>query len=258
MRNLLSIFLKCLTTFLIGAVFTAFVFESVFKSQSLKSASAIASEQNITHNVSWGTRHAILSSRQSAVQVMSASEDTPLVSSSSGTYIKYNNQYYVLTVAHAIMGECSGLRILVSQEMFDCKRYVVIDRHTDYAIIQIDKLPNRKPINIKRQVPNNSKWDRALSIQSTVFYTGYPNALGPLTINGKIVGHDYYENVYVHSFAWPGSSGSGVFNDSGELIGYVMAISVGATEFGVTVLEDIAIVVPLYQIDWSTIKKGEN
>ena len=36
-----------------------------------------------------------------------------------------------------------------------------------------------------------------------------------------------------------------------------MAISVGATEFGVTVLEYIAIVVPLYQIDWRAISKGD-
>ena len=257
MRSLLKIASQMILSFIVGAVFSFFIFESVLKSKSLSANSEIAADDNITLKEDATTRRAILMSRESAVQIMSASEDTPVVSSSSGTYIRYNNRYYVLTVAHAIMGSCSNLRILAHQEMYHCKRFAAIDRYTDYAIIEVDKLLNRKPVRIKRSVPGNFEWSDAIAVQSDVFYTGYPNALGPLTINGKIVGHDYYENVFVHSFAWPGSSGSGVFNDSGEFIGFIMAISVGATEFGVTVLEDIAIVVPLYQIDWSAIEKGD-
>ena len=89
-----------------------------------------------------------------------------------------------------------------------------------------------------------------VSSSSGTYYTGYPNGQGPLTFAGEISGHDSSENVYVHSFAWPGSSGSGVFSDSGKLIGIIVAISVGSTEFGIDVLEDIVIVIPLYKIDW--------
>ena len=38
--------------------------------------------------------------------------------------------------------------------------------------------------------------------------------------------------------------------ESGKLIGIITAISVGSTEFGIDVLEDIMIVIPLYKIEW--------
>ena len=218
MRSLLKIASQMIVSFIVGAVFSFFIFESVLKSKSLSAAHEIAADDNVTLKEDATTKRAILMSRESAVQIMSASEDTPIVSSSSGTYVKYNGKHYVLTVAHAIMGPCSNLRILAHQEMYHCKKFAAIDRYTDYAIIEVDKLLNRKPVRIKRSVPDSSEWSGALAIQSDVFYTGFPNALGPLTINGKIVGHGYHENVYVHSFAWPGSSGSGVFNDSGEFV----------------------------------------
>ena len=93
-----------------------------------------------------------------------------------------------------------------------------------------------------------------MAIQTKIYYTGYPNGLGPFTIDGKVVGFDSSENIYIHSFAWPGSSGSGVFNEKGQMIGYTMAISVGATEYGIDVLEDIVIVVPLYKINWNMLQ----
>jgi len=257
MRSFLQATLKVLCSFLIGIVFTFFVFESVFKSEKLSEASEISADSNITQTERGITQQAILRSRLSAVQIMSASESTPIVSSSSGTYFKYKNRYYILTVAHVIMGPCDSLRIMVHQDMYECKKFVTVDRIVDYAIIEVDKLWNRTPVILFRNTPRNSGWDEALSIQTGVYYTGFPNGLGPLTIDGRIVGYDNSENTYIHSFAWPGSSGSGVFNDRGEFIGFVMAISVGVTEFGVTVLEDVAIMVPLYQIDWNVLEQGE-
>ena len=59
--------------------------------------------------------------------------------------------------------------------------------------------------------------------------------------------------VYMHSFAWGGASGSGVFALDGKLVGYLLAIDVGETVHGVDVLEDIVVVVPTFKIDWSLI-----
>ena len=55
------------------------------------------------------------------------------------------------------------------------------------------------------------------------------------------------------SHAYGGASGSGVFSASGKYIGHVVAIDVGRTEFGVDVLENIVIVVPAFNIDWSLV-----
>ena len=58
--------------------------------------------------------------------------------------------------------------------------------------------------------------------------------------------------MFLNSYAWTGSSGSGVFNSRGKLVGIIMALDVGTTQYGVDVLENLLIVVPVYQIDWLT------
>ena len=92
------------------------------------------------------------------------------------------------------------------------------------------------------------KW--TISTQTTTFYTRYPNEGGPYTFDGKIVGYKEGEALFVDSYGWSGSSGSGVFSDNGKLIGYVMALEVGETYFGRQVLENFIWVVPLFKVDW--------
>ena len=58
--------------------------------------------------------------------------------------------------------------------------------------------------------------------------------------------------IFLHSYAWPGSSGSGVFSHNGNMIGIIIALNVGITAAGYDVLEDLVIVTPLFMIDWDT------
>jgi len=67
------------------------------------------------------------------------------------------------------------------------------------------------------------------------------------------VGYADGDYVYMNSFAWGGASGSGVFTAKGQFVGYVLAIDIGQTDYGVDVLEDIVIVVPAFKIDWATL-----
>jgi hypothetical protein len=59
----------------------------------------------------------------------------------------------------------------------------------------------------------------------------------------------------INSFAWGGSSGSGVFTHDGTLIGYVVALDIGVTEYGVDVLEDVVMVMPIFRVDWAEVKR---
>jgi len=43
----------------------------------------------------------------------------------------------------------------------------------------------------------------------------------------------------------------GVFNERGKLIGYILALDVGVSEYGVDILEDIVVIVPTHHVDWS-------
>ena len=96
------------------------------------------------------------------------------------------------------------------------------------------------------------------TLLNRVVYSGYPNSLGPLTISGKVAGTDGGEFIYLDSYAWHGSSGSGVFNSGGKFIGHIVAVDVGTTEFGVQVLNNIVLVTPSYKINWEkTITEAE-
>jgi len=59
--------------------------------------------------------------------------------------------------------------------------------------------------------------------------------------------------INIRAYAWAGSSGSAVYTEDGYLIGYVLAVDVGGSEFGGDVLENILIVAPAYQIDWDVV-----
>jgi hypothetical protein len=55
-------------------------------------------------------------------------------------------------------------------------------------------------------------------------YTGYPNATGPLTIDGKIMGFVDMALYIVNTYAWSGASGSAVFDEKGNIIGIISAL----------------------------------
>ena len=112
------------------------------------------------------------------------------------------------------------------------------------------EVSRRTPVKLNEVMPSNREWEQEVSVLSETFYTGYPNGLGPLTFRGAIAGLSEESYLYLHSYAWPGSSGSGVFSYDGNLIGILIALNVGFTGAGYDVLEDLVIVTPLFMIDW--------
>ena len=137
----------------------------------------------------------------------------------------------------------------------ECQEIIHLDQHTDYAIIRVAEIPSRKAIKIPEDLPSTSEWKQAISVQKQVYYTGYPNNVGPATVDGRIIGVTSGGWTYLHTYAWRGASGSGVFNTDGHFIGYIIAIEVGETEYGYDAFENVIIIVPTFMIDWSIILK---
>ena len=110
-------------------------------------------------------------------------------------------------------------------------------------------MPTRKAIKVPRAL---GSWKKSYNLLDKTFYTGYPNSIGPTTWTGNISGFtgDY---LVVQTYAWSGASGSGVFDERGELIGIIMALDVGANEYGYQVLNNFVIVVPIWQIDFGSL-----
>jgi|TARA_R110002124_G_scaffold243144_1_gene408200 hypothetical protein len=202
-------------------------------------------------------RNAIKSSVGSSVHVVSGTSDGTIISLSTGTYIQYKDRFYILTTAHGIIGECENVAIVYFDRYAPCKSLVINNKALDYSLIEIDEIDFRKPIKV---LSGFSKNQAKYQLMDKVYYTGYPNSSGPLTFGGTISGFDEYGYIYVHSYAWAGSSGAGVFDSKGKLVGLVMAIDVGTSEYGVAVLEDIIIVIPIDMIDWAPLffPKGQN
>lgn len=181
----------------------------------------------------------------SNVRVLSLNKETLGFSALSGVYMRYRGNYYILTSAHGIVGECDTLAASYGQEAVPCEEIVAIDRETDYAIFRVPEMQSRTPIRIPQAL---ARWQKSYNLLDKVYYTGYPNSIGPTTWTGTIAGFsgDY---IVIQSYAWSGASGSGVFDENGKLIGIIMANDVGRTEFGYQVLNNFIIVVPVWRID---------
>lgn len=185
----------------------------------------------------------------SAVRVISTNTEDAVTSLATGTYFTRSGKYYVLTVAHAVIGSCEDLVIVYFEHSAPCLGYVVVDNTVDYAIIEIEKIPDRVPVRIP-QMRTLKKYPKILD---KTYYTGYPNSSGPLTFAGAIAGFTDDGLILIQSYAWTGSSGSGIFDYRGNLIGILMALDVGVTQYGVDVMEDLLIVIPISEVDWAIV-----
>ena len=210
---------------------------------------------NSDHFLVSNQKRIIEKSRQSAVRVLSMSLETGNIASSSGTYIALKDNYFVITTNHGIAGTCDTTKIIADGDMYSCVNFIENNDEVDYAVIQIEKIEDRRPIRIPRDIARTKRdWVSALSVLSKTYYTGFPNNIGPLTIDGKIMGHNDGDYIYINSYAWSGSSGSGVFSQKGDYIGFVLAIDVGTgIDGGPEVLENVVLVVPAYRINWASI-----
>ena len=243
-------FFKILAATTAISMVTAFITYSVVTNNSVPYKHQIENDDNISSYYSVSFKNAIKKSRQSTVQIVSILMQQGMISTSSGTYFESHGGYFVVGVAHGILSECEMIKIVVDDNLHDCKKLITIDQNADYSIIQIDKLEDRVPIKIPRDLPNNKQWINSFSILNKVVYTGYPNNIGPITIPGQVAGYSGSSYAYILSYAWQGSSGSGVFDHNGKYIGYVVAIDVGQTEMGMQILENVVLVMPAYNIDW--------
>ena len=236
-----------------STLFFLFVFYSVYSQYSIPSKKEIQNNKNVSSFYNTSYRSTIKKSRLSTVQIISMVPDEGLISAFTGTYFEAYGDFFVVSVAHGIHGPCEYTKIVFDDKLYSCKKYIYVDTHVDYSIIQIDEILERKPIKIPRDLPKNKQWIKSYSILNKVVYTGYPNTLGPLTISGEIAGFSPSQHAYMISYAWQGSSGSGVFDHSGKYIGYVVAIDVGQTELGLQILQDVVLIVPAFNIDWTKV-----
>jgi len=182
-------------------------------------------------------------SRKAAVKVQIEYPDALI--RGSGTYFKYKGHNIVITAAHLFaLGPATTLKseaIITTPHEKTIGTLVYIDRYVDIAIFKVTTLDSRTPAKFKRTP--------AYEVGENVVYSGFPGANNLLTIPGTISGEGFGTDIAIHSFAWGGSSGSGVFDESGKFVGVVVAMMVGRGFYGPQLVGSVVYVAPANLID---------
>ena len=181
-------------------------------------------------------------SREATVKVFSEREAG--TGFGTGTVFNYKGRTVILTAAHVVGG--LGNRTTVSDGARKVEAQVVyLDMIADLAVLTIDEQLDRKPLSL-RPVKKSS-----FNLGEDVFYSGFPNDSSLLTIRGYIAGIHPGEHLYMHSYGWPGASGSAVLDRHGRLVGVLFAVDVGTDMVGFpTIIEDVVVVVPIWKMNF--------
>jgi len=145
----------------------------------------------------------------------------------SGAYVVIKGRTFVITAAHVI--EDSLITIVSSRGSSAPARPILIIKQKDIAFLEVGELDDVKPIKFSIAP------DASLSLGDELYYTGFPNGFGPLTIRGTIAAFDGPESVILQSYAWPGASGSLVLDRKGRVVGVLVAIELLTGRNGETI-----------------------
>jgi len=164
----------------------------------------------------------------------------------SGTYVIAYDRRVVVTAAHVVRSE-SVMAIDGRDGESVVGKVVFVDERNDIAYLVVPELKTRTAIRYRPQ----KSYDERL-IGTHITYTGFPSHHDLLTIRGYISSLEH-EMVVTNMFGWFGSSGSGVFDQRGRLVGIVSGIDVG--NIGIRIpLDSIVWVAPVSQLDHDIVK----
>jgi hypothetical protein len=135
------------------------IYKSVMENNKLPSHAEMSSLDNVSGDLSYDERRAVDLSRHSILQVLSSYGNGEGFAKMSGTYVKYNDRFYVITAAHGIASDCDRLYVSAEDdELYECIQYVIVDKFVDYAIIEIEEVRDRQAIDLHRATPRNNEW----------------------------------------------------------------------------------------------------
>jgi len=166
----------------------------------------------------------------------------------SGTYFVHKGYHIVITAYHVYDDPRIQGAMVQSQEGEMVAGTIVYgDRDRDICVLLVPKMRTAEAAPLNPIKPAQA--DEGLS----VLYTGFPGHHQhgePLTLNGTLAGiSDHSGYIIMQSYAWMGSSGSGVFDERGRYIGVLVAVDVERGPFHPQIQENIVYVSPIWGIN---------
>jgi S1-C subfamily serine protease len=166
----------------------------------------------------------------------------------SGTYMVAYDRRIVATAAHVVRNE-STMLIEGRDGEAVIGKVIFTDVSVDIAFLVVPEIKSRTAIRYRPEM----KYDERL-VGKNLTYTGFPSHHDLLTIRGYVSALEH-NMIVSNMFGWFGSSGSGVFDQSGRYLGCVSGIDVGRYGMGQRVpIEEIVWVAPISQIDHELLK----
>jgi len=164
----------------------------------------------------------------------------------SGTYVSHKGRHLILTAAHVVDGP---LMLVHGPKHTVMGKVVYINIDADISFLLVPKLDDRKsvPLTFPKKMEK---------VGTHVHYTGFPMEINQQSYSGEVAG--YRENQYmsVHGFGIMGISGSGVFDNQGDLIGVAVAVMLLDWEGDTRIVEDILYVTSLKAVKRSELDYG--
>jgi len=183
-------------------------------------------------------------SRNSAVRlrVKDRNGDT---AGGSGTFFRLKEHSIVITAAHLFrngQGELFASEgTIISPQEKVIGTLVYYDSRRDIAVFAVPHLESRTPANFSRS--------KRYRVGTEVVYSGFPGSNNLLTFIGILSGRGYNSNLAMQSFAWGGSSGSGVFDSRGDFVGVLVSIMIGRAHPHSQLVPDVVYIAPALGID---------
>ena len=137
----------------------------------------------------------------------------------SGNYFKIRNHRFIITALHVVDG---AKRISIIERSGDVvfAKVVLTNASKDFAVLKINE-------KLTYTEPARYSVDETTLIGQPVYHCGHPNETFFNLSQGIITNIE--DNFFItDASAWPGSSGSIVFSESGKVIGVISAVNVGA------------------------------
>ena len=165
--------------------------------------------------------------------------------SGSGNYFRLGKHRFILTAAHVVEGQEQILIIEKSHNAI-LATVVYVDPLSDIAVlVPTERLRHTKAIPFRRDI-NNQMGEKT-------YHCGHPAREGWHISEGLLTG-THLDTLMVNTFAWPGSSGSVLFDETGRVLGILSAIRVDGP-FGLPALvEHITLAGNIKMLDQNKLK----
>tara|TARA_B100000287_G_scaffold36989_1_gene34032 strand:- start:5421 stop:6218 length:798 start_codon:yes stop_codon:yes gene_type:complete len=206
----------------------------------------ISENSESSANVSRQHRRTVKMSKDASVVVWGSVGGRRVVSG-TGTYFEHKGYHIVITAYH-VYDDPRIEGALVQSQSGEMVAGTIIYSNADRDICVL-LVPQMRTVDAARLNPiRPSQADEGLS----VLYTGFPGHHSynePLTFNGTLAGiSDSSGFIIMQSYAWMGSSGSGVFDTRGRYVGVLVAIDVERGIYGPQLQENVVYVSPIWAV----------